>query len=674
MADEKVVHPLESDLARRMKRGKVVAVDDAVRVVRDGDTVACCGIIGTGVAEGVLRALERRFVGTGGPRDLTVFCSAGVGDAGEGGLNRLAHEGLVRRAIAGHWGMIPKLQRLAVENRIEAYNLPQGVLSQMLRDAAARKPRTISRVGLGTFVDPRHGGGRINARTTEDLVDVVRFDGQEYLAFRTLPIDVALLRGTTADLDGNVTMEREALTLDALALAMAARNSGGFVIVQVERIADRGTLRARDVKIPGVLVDCVVVADPEEHWQTSAERYNPAYAGEVRVPLASLEPLPLDERKVIARRAAFELRPNGVVNLGIGVPEGVARVAAEEGILEYITLTAEPGVLGGLPAGGLSFGAAANLEALVDMPYQFDFYDGGGLDAAFLGLAEADGAGNLNVSRFGPRIAGAGGFINISQNAKRVAFLGTFTTGDLQVSVGDGRLAIVREGRIRKFVERVEQVTFSGRVAAASGRPVLYITERCVFRLAPEGLELVEIAPGIDLERDVLARMAFRPLLRGEPRRMDERIFRPEPMGLKNDLLAVPLEQRFSYDREENLLFVNFEGLSVSDRRTIDEIRLHVTRICEPLGRKVQTIVNYDNFAISPDLVEEYTAMVKHVVARYYSRVTRFTTSAFLRLKLGDALRQRDVAPHIFESREEARAALEGKERPTGPPAAGTSS
>ena len=658
MSGTGTVHPYGDDRASGMKRGKVVGMEDAVAVVRDGDTVGFSGIIGTGFAEGFAKALEKRFVDAKSPRDLTILCAAGIGDTLEKGINHLGHEGLVRRAIAGHWGMMPKLARLAVDNRIEAYNLPQGVLSQMYRDTAARKPRTLSRVGLGTFVDPRQGGGRINAKTTEELVEVVTIDGEEYLSFRTLPLDVAVLRGTTADLDGNVTMEREALTLDVLAMAMAAKNHGGLVVVQVERIADRGTLDARLVKIPGILVDCVVVADPEDHWQTFAERYNPAYCGEVRVPLSSLAPLPMDERKVIARRAAFELRPNGVVNLGVGVPEGVAAVAAEENILSLLTLTAEPGTIGGVPAGGLSFGAATNLEALLDMPYQFDFYDGGGLDIAFLGMAEADREGNLNVSRFGPRIAGCGGFINISQNAKRVVFLGTFTAGGLQVAIEDGNVRIVREGKVHKFVERVEQITFSGKVAAAAGKRVVYVTERCVFRLAAGGLELIEVAPGIDLEKDVLAKMAFAPIVRGAPRTMDPRIFGAGPMGLRDALLTVPLDSRFSYHAEENVLFINFEGLAVNDRRTIEDIRAHVAGLCEPLGRRVHTIVNYDNFSVSPELADEYWAMVSDVVDRFYERVTRYTTSAFLRAKLGDALKERGRAPHIYESSDEAQSAL----------------
>ena len=430
-------------------------------------------------------------------------------------------------------------------------------------------------------------------------------------------------------------MEHEALTLESLAIAMAAHNSGGIVIAQVERIADRGSLNPRQVKVPGVLVDCVVVAErPEHHMQTFATQYSAAFAGEIRVPMSTLRPLPMNARKIIARRAALELKRNAVVNLGIGMPEGVAHVVAEEKVFDLLTLTAEPGVIGGIPASGLNFGAAVNPQAVIDQPSQFDFYDGGGLDIAILGLAQADAEGNLNVSKFGSRLAGAGGFINISQSAREVVFVGTFTTGDLQVVVDSGTVAIEREGTCTKFMPAVEHRTFSGARALASGQRVLYVTERCVFRLAGAGgLELIEIAPGIDLQHQILGLMGFVPLISPELRLMDAALFDEQPMNLRERMLALPLAERIAFDGASSVLFIDFEGHIVASERDIDAIEAEVARRLQPIGRRVDVVVNYDHFSIRPELVDAYSAMVERLSARYYGRVTRYAASGFLKAR-----------------------------------------
>ncbi len=632
---------------------KTVSPEAAAALIADGDTVTTSGFVGIGVPETLLCAAQDRFLATGAPADLTLFFAAGQGDGKDRGLNHFAHEGMLKRVVGGHWGLIPKVGRFAADGQIEAYNLPQGVISQMYRDIAAGKPGTLSRVGLETFVDPRKGGGKLNAITTEDLVRLMQIDGEECLFYKALPIDVALLRGSTADTSGNVTMENEALTIDNLAQAMAAKNSGGVVIVQVEQVVARGSLNPRDVEIPGALVDAVVISQPADHMQTFRTAFSPAFTGRYRKPAEEAGSMALDARKVIARRAAFELPVNGVVNLGIGMPEGVAAVAGEEKLLDHLTLTAEPGVIGGQPASGLDFGAAVNTDAVIAQNQQFDFYDGGGLDIAILGMAEVDAQGSVNVSKFGPRLAGAGGFINISQNARRVVFTGTFTSVALDVAVVDGALQIRSEGRVRKCVPEVEHVTFFGPRAARLGQPVLFVTERCVFRLRADGLELVEIAPGVDLERDILSRMAFRPIIE-DVAEMDPRIFADAPMALDVDLLALDLETRIALDPGAERLFINLEKLRIRNQGDVDRIVARVHAVCGALDHRVDAIVNYDATVIYPEIEDSYSAAVASLEERYYRSITRYSASAFMRLKLGKVF-ARSKAAHIFESEGEAR-------------------
>lgn len=496
-------------------------------LIKDGDTIYTTGMMMAGLAEEAMVELEQSFLASGHPCALTLYMPVGQGNFKDKGMAHFAHEGMVKRFVAGHYGVGgPRLSELVRNNRCEAYNWPQGVLAVMPRQVAGRRGGVFTKVGLGTFVDPRLEGGKVNTRATEDLVEVRQLDGEEFLYFKPPRVNVALIRGTTADENGNLTLDREGVLTDALSIAQAARACGGIVIAQVEDVAQAGTLHPKQIKVPGMLVDYVFVARPEHHIQSEKAHFNPALTGDLKIPTGAMATLPLDERKIIARRASIYLQPGDVLNLGIGMPEGVASVAAEEGVAGQLTLTLETGPIGGIPAGGFEFGHSVNPEVIVEHSAQFDFYDGGGIDIAYLGLAQADAQGNVNVSKFGGRAVGCGGFINISQNAKKVAFCGTFTAGGLQVAVEDGKLRIVQEGKNRKFIQQVEQVSFSGRYAAGVKQPVLYITERAVFRLRSEGLELIEVAPGIDIERDVLAHMDFLPLMR-DVRLMDEAFFHP---------------------------------------------------------------------------------------------------------------------------------------------------
>ncbi len=635
--------------------GKINSAEDAVAIIQDGDVLATNGYGGNGMPEQLLVALEARFKDSGTPRDLTLVCASGQGDAKEKGLNHLGHEGLLKRVIGGYYGLTPKIEKLAVEEKIEAYNLPEGVIVHLYRDIAAGKPGTISKVGLGTFIDPRIDGGKVNASAKEDLVRVMEFDGQEYLFFKAFPIDIAFVRGTTADTDGNITMERESLTLENLSLAIAAKNSGGYVICQVERIAAAGSLDSRQVRIPGILVDCVVVAEPQYHMQTYGTQYNPGLSGEVRVPLDSVAALPLDARKVIARRAAMEIGANSVVNMGLGLPDAIGIVANEEKIHDLMTLTVDPGIIGGVPLGGQDFGAAVNCSAVIDHASQFDFIDGGGLDACFLGLAQCDRHGNVNASRFAGRVTGCGGFIDLSQNSRKVVFVSNLTAGGLETEIADGKLRIVTEGKHRKFIDAVEQITFSGKIAAANEQEVYYVTERCVFRLGAKGLRLIEVAPGIDVEADILAHLDFTPEIDG-PALMDPAIFLDQPMGLKERLLDIGIDERFSYDAVANTLYINFAGMRVRTVEDVNNIAVAVEAVLKPLGKRVISIVNYDGFVCDEDVMDEYADLVRRIETTYYIKVSRYSNSAFLRLKLGKELAKRHVSSHVFETPTEAKA------------------
>ncbi len=520
---------------------KVMTADAAVKeYIKDGMTVAVNGFVGACQPEEIMIAMQKSFLEDNTPKNLTILHAAGQGGGADaegnviGQVNHLAEEGLIDTIYAGHYSLAPRIQKLALANKMAAYNLPQGVVSELFREIAAHRPGVITHVGLGTFIDPRIEGGMLNdkAREKGNYVQVININGEEKLFYPSMKVDVALIRASFCDTQGNCTLEHEGTLADILPIAQAAYNSGGKVIVQVEKqnYVEYGTLDTRMIQIPGIYVEAIVFAEPDNHRQTNGSYYNPAFSGEKRVPMSAVEPMKMSPRKVIARRCAMELKPNAVVNLGIGMPEGVASIAAEEGI-GGMCLTTESGTIGGVPAGGGDFGVTTNPDAILHQSFQFDFYDGGGLDIAFLGLAQCDSHGNINVSKFGPKIAGCGGFINITQNTPVVVYCGTFTTGGLKTHVEDGKLVIDQEGKVVKFLKDVEQITFSGDIANKTGQKVLYVTERCVFKLTQEGLELTEVAPGVDIEKDILALMEFKPIIK-DVKPMDARIFNEAKMGI----------------------------------------------------------------------------------------------------------------------------------------------
>jgi propionate CoA-transferase len=500
-----------------MHMTKVIKPEEIQNYMKDGDTIYANGFGLAGFPEEVAIAMENSFLETGHPRGLTIYWASGVGDFKDSGIHHFAHEGMLKRTVSGDYKCGgPRLSKLVIENKFEAYNWPQGVLVTMTRNIAARRPGVITKVGLGTFIDPRVEGGKINqkAKESEDLVKVLELDNEEWLYYKAPKIDVVIFRGSVADENGNISIYREGVILEYLSAAQAARACGGVVIAQVEHIVKAGTHRPKEVRVPGIMVDYLVVGKPEKHLQNADAFFCPTYNSGIKNSLESLESTELNERIIIGRRAAMELSPGAVVNIGIGVPESILEVVAEGKVGHGIHLTTESSGNNAVPVDGLNTGNAIIADAFMGTPCQFDFYDGGGLDVAFLGSDEIDRFGNVNVSKLASTPIGCGSFINITQNAKRLVFCGTFTVGGLVVEVADRKLNIMQEGKHKKFIAEVQQITFSGKYAARQGQHVLYVTERAVFQLTPDGLELIEIVPGVDIEKDILEQMDFKPIIR----------------------------------------------------------------------------------------------------------------------------------------------------------------
>lgn len=523
-----------------MRKPAVLTAKEAVDLIKDGSTLCTIGMTLISASETVLKEIENRFLEQGHPRDLTYFHTCGQASMRQpGGMTHMAHEGLIRRVIGGHWGQSPKMMDLIAGNRIEAFNLPQGQMANMFHSMALREPGKLSKVGIGTYIDPRIEGGKMNQKTKEcgyDQVGLVTVDGEEYLQYKPVKIDTLLIRGTYADENGNINTAHEGMVLELLPAVMATKRWGGKVICQVKKIVKAGSISPKDVVVPGVLVDAVVVCEKpeEEHRQTFSWYYDPAYSGQALAPDVAAKPLPVNVRKVIGRRAMTELVPDQIINIGTGIPNDViGSIIAEENVSDTVMVTVESGVYGGVPAETIDFGISMNAQALIPHDRQFELYNGTGIDFTFMGAGEMDQHGNVNATKMGPKAPGAGGFIDITATAKNVIFCSTFTGGGLKTSFSEEGLTIENEGTIKKLVKEVQQISYNGKIACERGQNMLYVTERAVFKLTEEGPMLIELAKGVDLQKDVLDQMDFKPLIAEELRYTDTAIYKDGVFGLK---------------------------------------------------------------------------------------------------------------------------------------------
>lgn len=528
-----------------MKKPKVVTAQEAVDMIKDGSTLCTIGMTHISACEMMLTEIEDRFLREGHPCNLTLFHTCGQAAMKQpGGIVHLAHKGLLKRVIGGHWGQADKLMDLIAGNEIEAFNLPQGQMANMFHSMALREPGKISKVGLGTYVDPRIEGGKMNQMTKDcgdEVVSIINIDGEDYIRYHEVPIDTLFIRGTYADEHGNLSTKEEGMALEVLPAVMATKRWGGKVIAQVKQIVSFGTIPPKEAVVPGVLIDAVVVCDdiPHKHRQTYSWEYDPAYAGLVRVPEAALTPIPLNERKVIGRRALQLLNYNDIINIGTGIPnDTVGPILAEEGANDRISMTVESGIYGGTPAKTIDFGIAINNDALIGHDRAFEFYNGTGTDITFMGAGEIEFSGNVNATKMGPKAPGAGGFIDITASSKKVAFCSTFTSGGLKVAFDPEKgVQILQEGKYKKFVSKVQQISYNGKLACERGQKMWFITERCVFELTPDGMKLIEVARGIDIQKDILDQMEFKPIIAEDIKEMDMSLYIDGKFGLREDIL-----------------------------------------------------------------------------------------------------------------------------------------